>query len=74
MSNELFVELSDDQQEVVTGGEATLALYNATDFTKDSVFGASASFSTPYGAAAASDGGAQHINSNSYSALLAAAS
>jgi hypothetical protein len=70
----LFVELSDDQQEVVTGGEATLALYNATDFTKDSVFGSSVSLSGPGGAVAASDGGAQHINSRSLSTLLATAS
>jgi hypothetical protein len=74
MSNELFVELSDDQQEVVTGGAATLALFNASDFTKDTVFGSSASLSGPDGAVAASDGGAQHINSNSYSALFATAS
>jgi hypothetical protein len=74
MSNELFVELSDGQQEVVTGGEATLALFNASDFTQDTVFGSSASLSGPGGAAAASDGGAQHINSRSLSALLATAS
>jgi hypothetical protein len=74
MSNELFVELSDGQQEVVTGGAATLALLNATDFTKDTVFGSSASLSSPGGSVAASDGGAQHINSNSLSTLFATAS
>jgi hypothetical protein len=74
MSNELFVELSDDQQEVVAGGQASLALLNASFFTQDTVLGTSLSASGPGGAAAGSGGGAQSIKSGSLSALLASAS
>jgi hypothetical protein len=74
MSNELFVELSDEQQEIVAGGQATLALFNASFFTSDTVLGNSLSASTPGGAIAGSNGGAQSIKSGSLSALLAQAS
>jgi hypothetical protein len=74
MSNELFVELSDEQQEIVAGGQATLALLNISSYQKDTVFGDSFSKSTPGGAMSGSSGGAQSIKSGSLSALFASAS
>jgi hypothetical protein len=74
MSNELFVELSDEQQEIVAGGTATLALLNASYFQKDLVTGTSISASGPGGTMSGSSGGAQSIKSGSFSALLAQAS
>jgi hypothetical protein len=74
MSNELFVELSDEQQEIVAGGQATLALLNASFFTSDTVLGTSATVAGPGGAAGLSGGGAQAIKSGSLSALFASAS
>jgi hypothetical protein len=73
MSNELFVELSDDQQEVVTGGLAALALYNKSYFSQDTVMGNSLSVSGPGGAQAHSNGGAQSIKSGSESGLFSIA-
>jgi hypothetical protein len=73
MSNELFVELSDDQQEVVTGGLAALVLYNTSYFKQDTVMGNSGTVATPGGALAGSNGGAQSIKSGSLSALGAIA-
>jgi hypothetical protein len=74
MSNELFVELSDEQQEIVAGGTATLALLNTSFFTSDTVLGNSYSASGPGGAVAGSGGGAQAIKSGSLSILFAQAS
>jgi hypothetical protein len=74
MSNELFVELSDEQQEIVAGGTATLALFNASYFASDMVVGNSFSTSGPGGGIAGSSGGAQSIKSGSISALFAQAS
>jgi hypothetical protein len=73
MSNELFVELNDEQQEVVTGGLAALTLLNISAYSVDTVMGNSYSLSTPGGAAATSGGGAQSIDSGSISFLGAIA-
>jgi hypothetical protein len=73
MSNELFVELNDEQQEVVTGGLAALTLLNASFFSSDTVVGSSFSVSGPGGAQAGSSGGAQSIDSGSFSFLGAIA-
>jgi hypothetical protein len=67
MSNELFVELSDDQQEIVTGGLAVQELLNISNFTQDQVAGTSFATAGPTGASAGSSGAAQHINSDSIS-------
>jgi type IV secretory pathway TrbL component len=74
MSNELFVELSDEQQEIVAGGQATLALFNASSFVQDTVVGTSLSQSGPGGSSSGSSGGAQHTASGSFSILYASAS
>jgi hypothetical protein len=77
MSNELFVELSDEQQELIAGGDAALALLNATKFQSElnAVGGNSFSAATPAGALGASGGFAidQDIESASISTLLAVA-
>jgi hypothetical protein len=73
MSNELFVELNDEQQEVVAGGLASLALLNITAFSQDTVLGTSGSMATPVGAVAQSGGGAQSTDSLGISGLLAIA-
>jgi hypothetical protein len=58
MSNELFVELNDEQQEIVAGGAASLTSLSITAFDKQAVSGGTASMSGPGGSMTASHGGA----------------
>jgi hypothetical protein len=67
----LFVELSDEQQEVLAGGASQLGLVNLSSNHIDTVFGTSQSFAGPRGAYANSMGGAQSVDSGSISALVA---
>lgn len=67
----LLVELSDEQQEVLTGGASQLGLINISTNHIDTVFGTSNSFAGPNGASANSQGGAQSVDSGSISVLVA---
>jgi hypothetical protein len=77
MSNELFVELSDEQQELIAGGDAALQLANLSLFATEinKVGGRSNAVATPFGAVASSEGYATDLNtvSASLSYLQAAA-
>mgnify|MGYP003483822587 CR=1 FL=1 len=59
MSNELFVELNDEQQEIIAGG-ASLDSLSITAFQQQTVLGGTASISGPGGSATASQGAAQN--------------
>jgi hypothetical protein len=59
MSNELFVELNDEQQEIIAGG-ADLNSLSITAFQKQTVLGGTASSSGPGGSFTASNGAAQN--------------
>jgi hypothetical protein len=61
MSNELFVELNDEQQEIVAGGAAELTSLSITAFDAQTVLGGTASMSGPGGSVTASQGAAQDI-------------
>jgi hypothetical protein len=67
----LLIELSDEQQEVLTGGTSQLNLINISSNSIDTVFGTSKSSAGPTGASANSMGGAQSVDSGSISALVA---
>jgi hypothetical protein len=56
--SELFVELNDEQQEIVAGGAASLKSLSITAFDKQAVSGGTASMSGPGGSMTASHGGA----------------
>jgi hypothetical protein len=56
MSNELFVELSDEQQELVAGGDASLFLGNLAIYDLQTVWGYSGAVAGPNGAASSSGG------------------
>jgi hypothetical protein len=58
MSNELFVELNDEQQEIVAGGAASLTSLSITAFDQQAVLGGTASLSGPGGSLTASEGAA----------------
>jgi hypothetical protein len=58
MSNELFVELSDEQQEVVAGGDATLFLGNIGIYDLQAVGGYSVAGAGPGGGFGTSAGSA----------------
>jgi hypothetical protein len=58
MSTELFVELSDEQQELVAGGDATLFLGNFAYYDLQAVGGVSGAVAGPGGAGAGSHGSA----------------
>jgi hypothetical protein len=73
VSNELFVELNDEQQEVVAGGAASLTLLNITAFSQDTVLGTSGSAAGNWGAWSGSSGGAQSTDSFGLSFLAASA-
>jgi hypothetical protein len=68
MITELFFELNEEQQEVVTGG-ASLYSLSDTAFTQKNVYGVTYSTSTPYGSATLSYGEGQKIKTNGYSDL-----
>lgn len=70
IKEDLLIDLSDEQQEVVAGG-AQLGLVNISSNQIDTVFGTSQSFAGPKGAYANSMGGAQSVDSGSISALVA---
>jgi hypothetical protein len=72
MSNELFVELNDEQQEIVTGGAEILSL-SATGFNQKTVLAHTGSVSTPYGSAAGSQGAAQSTDTFGVGLLIAKA-
>ncbi len=59
MSNELFVELNDEQQEIIAGG-ASLDSLSITAFQQETVLGGTASLSNPGGSMTASQGAAQN--------------
>jgi hypothetical protein len=61
MSNELFVELSDEQQEVVAGGDATLFLGNFAYYDLQAVGGYSGAAAGPGGAGGTSGGYAMDL-------------
>jgi hypothetical protein len=69
MSNELFVELNDEQQEIVAGGNASLQSLSITAFDQQTVLGGTASASGPGGSFTASNGAAQDITTFGLSAL-----
>jgi hypothetical protein len=69
MSNELFVELNDEQQEIVAGGAASLQSLSITAFDQQTVFGNTASASGPGGSFTASNGAAQDTTTFGLSAL-----
>jgi hypothetical protein len=56
MSNELFVELNDEQQELVAGGDASLFLGNIAIYDLQAVGGMSGAGAGPGGAMGASGG------------------
>jgi hypothetical protein len=58
MSTELFVELSDEQQEVVAGGDASLFLGNFAYYDLQAVGGGSGAGAGPGGATGVSWGSA----------------
>ncbi len=68
MSNELFVELNDEQQEIIAGG-ASLNSLSITAFEQSTVLGGTASMSGPGGSATASQGAAQYTATFGISAL-----
>ena len=68
MSNELFVELNDEQQEIIAGG-ASLDSLSITAFQQQTVLGGTASMSGPGGSATASQGAAQNTATFGVSAL-----
>jgi hypothetical protein len=72
MSNELFVELNDEQQEIVTGGAEILSI-SATGFNQKTVLANTASASGPYGSLAGSQGGAQSTDTYGFGLLAAKA-
>jgi hypothetical protein len=67
----LLIELSDEQQEVLTGGASQLDLLNISSNSINTVFGTSYSLAGPNGASANSQGGAQSVDNGSISALVA---
>jgi hypothetical protein len=69
MSNELFVELNDEQQEIVAGGAASLDSASITVFDAQTVLGGTASMSGPGGSVTASQGAAQDITTFGVSLL-----
>ncbi len=69
MSNEMFVELNDEQQEIISGGEASLLSISETSFDAQTVFGNTASTSGPGGSFTASNGAAQDITTTGFSEL-----
>ena len=73
MSNELFVELNDEQQEIIAGGAASLLSISETSFDAQTVFGNTASFSGPNGSMTTSNGAAQDITTTGFSQLEIAA-
>jgi hypothetical protein len=68
MSNELFVELNDEQQEIIAGG-ADLNSLSITAFKQQTVLGGTASMSSPGGSVTASQGAAQNTETFGISAL-----
>ena len=68
MSNELFVELNDEQQEIIAGG-ASLNSLSITAFQQQTVLGGTASISGPGGSATDSRGAAQSIDTFGVSLL-----
>ncbi len=73
MSSELFVELNDEQQEIVAGGAASLLSISNTVFDAQTVLGGTASISGPGGSATASQGAAQDITTSGFSLLAISA-
>jgi hypothetical protein len=71
IKEDLLVDLSDEQQEVLAGGASQLGLINISSNHVDTVFGTSKSYAGPTGAYANSMGGAQSVDSASISALVA---
>ncbi len=69
MSNELFVEMNDEQQEIVSGGAASLLSTSETSFDAQTVFGSTGSFSGPAGSFTTSNGAAQDITTTGFSEL-----
>ena len=69
MSNELFVELNDEQQEIVAGGAASLLSISETYFDQQTVFGNTVSASGPGGSYTASNGAAQDTTTYGLSLL-----
>jgi hypothetical protein len=69
MSNELFVELNDEQQEIVAGGAASLDSASFTLYDAQTVLGGTASMSGPGGSITASQGAAQDITTFGVSLL-----
>ena len=68
MSNELFVELNDEQQEIIAGG-ASLDSASITAFRQSTVLGGTASLSGPGGSVTASEGAAQYTDTFGLSLL-----
>jgi hypothetical protein len=68
---DLIVEMSDEQQEMISGGNSLLSLINISNNSVDTVFGSSQALAGPTGASANSMGGAQSIDSGSISSLVA---
>jgi hypothetical protein len=70
MSNELFVELNDEQQEIVTGGAEILSL-SATGFKQEFVYAHTGASSGPQGSVAGSYGTAQKTETFGFGLLEA---
>jgi hypothetical protein len=68
MSNELFVELNDEQQEIIAGG-ASLDSASITAFKQQIVAGGTVSSSGPGGSFTASNGAAQNTETFGLSVL-----
>jgi hypothetical protein len=70
MSNELFVELNDEQQEIVTGGASILSL-SATGFEQEFVYAHTGASSGPNGSVAGSYGISQKTSTYGFGLLAA---